>query len=103
MEYDTKLDEVLKLSRENNRMLRAMRRNAFLGGILKFLMYAAFIIVPLWFLQPYLATLTATLDQLQKMNSQIQSGGTQAQVQLQSLQDALKKAEQYMPSLPASH
>ena len=48
IEYEgDKLEEILRLTKENNRMLHKMRRSAFLGGLFKFIMWAAFIIIPL--------------------------------------------------------
>lgn len=91
------LAEIYRLTKENNRMLHSMRRTAFLGGVFKLLMYAAIVILPLWFYQQYLS---ASVAQMQAALQQMQGTGTQAQVQLQSLQDALKKVEGYMPSLP---
>lgn len=92
------IQEIYRLARENNRMLHAMRRNAFFGGIFRFIMYAAFLILPIWFYQQYLS---ATVMEIQKSLQQMQGTGSQAQSQLQGLQDALKKVEQYLPGSPA--
>ena len=58
------LDEVYKLVKENNKMLRAMRRDAFVGGIFKFIFWIAlFFILPyiiyVIYLKPYLSSLEA--------------------------------------------
>ncbi len=51
-----RLTEIERLVQENNRMLHDMRRNAFWGGIFKFLMYVfLFIILPWWIYQSYFA------------------------------------------------
>ena len=56
IEYENdKFDELLRLTKENNKMLHAMCRSAFFGGIFKLLMWAAFIIVLLWLYMQYLA------------------------------------------------
>ncbi|HUQ30114.1 MAG TPA: hypothetical protein VM103_01190 [Candidatus Paceibacterota bacterium] len=48
------LEETLSLSRENNRMLHALRRSAWIGFIWKVLLWAGFILVPLYLYQQYL-------------------------------------------------
>jgi len=63
------LGEVYKLAKENNRMLHAMRRDAFVGGILKFVWWIAlFIIIPYviytMYLKPYLENIQAAYQQL---------------------------------------
>ena len=91
-----KLDEIYKLTRDNNKMLHSMRRNAFLGGILKLLIYAAFIVIPLWFYYTYLG------PQVQKILAAadaVQGTGAQAQVQLSQFQDMIKGIQDKIPSL----
>lgn len=64
-----KLEEVLKLSKENNKMLHKIRRNAFIGSILKLIFYAILIGLPIalyyYILGPY-------IDQLQEVYTGIQ-------------------------------
>ncbi|MEN9413399.1 MAG: hypothetical protein RLZZ342_486 [Candidatus Parcubacteria bacterium] len=91
-----KLDEIYKLTRENNRMLHAMRRNAFLGTIFKLVLYAAFLIVPLWLYMQYLAPM---LTQMQNTMQQVQGTGAQAQAQVQGLQQVLSGLKEYIPAL----
>ena len=91
----TQLEQVLKLSKDNNRMLHAMRRNAFLGGIFKILLWAAFIIVPFWLYMQYLAPVMQSM--LNTIN-QVQGTGAKAQAQFSDLNDALKKLQQQFPS-----
>ena len=92
----TQLEQVLKLAKDNNRMLHSMRRNAFLGGVLKVLVWAGFIIVPLWLYMQYLAPLMQST--LNAMN-QIQGTGAKAQAQFGDLNNALKKLQDQFPSL----
>ena len=75
--------------KENNRMLHAMRRNAFIGGIIKFLLYVGlFVALPLWLYSTYLAPIiTSTMETMQ----QIQGTGTQAQSQIDKLQETLNQ------------
>lgn len=95
IEYDAdKLDEILRLSKENNRMLHSMRRNAFLGGIFKFVLWAAFIIIPLWLYMQYLAPVMTSM--VETMN-QIQGTRTGAQEQMSGLNDALQKLQAQFP------
>lgn len=81
------LQETHRLAKENNRMLHAMRRNAFWGGIIKFLVYIAIVLVPLWFYATYLAP---TVDQMMHTMDQLQGTGAKAQAQFSGIEDALK-------------
>ena len=87
----TQLEQVLKLAKENNRMLHAMRRNAFLGGLLKVIMWAAFIIIPLWLYMQYLAPIMQSMIDTM---SQVQGTGAKAQAQFSDLNNALKKFQE---------
>ena len=89
IEYDQdKLDELLRVARENNRMLHAMRRRAWLGGIFKFVLWAAFLLIPLWFYMQYLAPM---VEQMLRTYQQLQGSGAAAQTQLSGFQEALQK------------
>jgi hypothetical protein len=62
------LKKTYSLASENNRMLHANRRNAFIGSIIKIGIYAAIVILPLWYMLPYLqATMNALNAAQQKM------------------------------------
>lgn len=78
--HDELLQETYKLARDNNRMLHAMRRNAFLGGIVKLVTWAVLIIAPIWFfityLSPVLNNAVSTLNQVQGQVEGIQGAGT---------------------------
>lgn len=86
---DQKLDELLRLTKENNHILRSMRRNAWIGGILKFIIYALLVVViPLWLYATYLApVLESTLETMNK----IQGTGANAQAQFSDFQNLLKQ------------
>ena len=91
----TQLEQVLKLTKENNRMLRSMRRNAFLGGLFKLIFWAALIILPFWLYQQYLApVVNSTLETMQ----QVQGTSAQAQAQFNSLSESLEKLKSSVPS-----
>ncbi len=83
MEEETKrlLKENLELSRENNKILRKIRRSAIVGNIMR-LFYWAFIIgVPVFlyfqFLEPYLAQLLDVYSGLQSGAENVQEVGEQ--------------------------
>ncbi len=92
-----KLDELLRLTRDNNRMLHAMRRSAFLGSLIKFAFYTAIIAFSVW---SYLQFVAPMLQQTLQMMQQVQGTGAQAQAQLSGFQDTLKKLQDMVPSLP---
>lgn len=61
------LDEVYRLAKDNNRMLRAIRRDAFVGGIVKFVFWiAVFFVLPyilyVIYLQPYLENIQTAYE-----------------------------------------
>ena len=83
-----KLEEILRLTKENNKILHKMRRNAFWGTIFKVLMWAAFIGVPLWLYYTYLLPV---MDQVMETYSQVQGVGADASAQIGELQGLLDK------------
>lgn len=88
------LQETYKIARDNNRMLHAMRRNAFLGGVLKIVIYSAFVIIPLWFfakyVSPILNSAVSTLNQVQGGIDSTTNAGAQVGAQFSGLLDQLK-------------
>lgn len=83
--------EMYRLTKENNQMLRKMRRNALWGGIIKFLLYAVlFLALPLWLYATYLAPV---LESTMRTMNQIQGTGAKAQAQFGSFQEMLKQFE----------
>jgi len=89
VEFDhDKVDELVRLTRENNRMLHSMRRSAFIGGLFKLLMYATFLIVPLWFYMQYIAP---QMQQVLEMYQQVQGTSARAQTQFSQFGDMLKQ------------
>lgn len=100
LEYDAdKLDDILRLTRENNRMLHSMRRNAFIGGLLRFVVWIALLVIPLWLYMQYVApVMQSTLSAMQ----QIQGSGAAAQAQFDGLQSTFERLRaqfpQYFPS-----
>lgn len=82
--------ELYRLTRENNRMLHSMRRNAFWGGLLKFIIYAVFLLAPFWF---YMTYLNGTVQNLLQTVNRIQGTGQQAQNQFTGLQASWQQFE----------
>lgn len=89
---EQKLSEMYELTKENNHMLKAMRRDAFIGGIVKFIVWVAlFIILPYiaWlFIQPYLQGALDTYQNVQKTTSAVSNTTS---VNLSKLDELLKK------------
>ncbi len=55
-------------------MLHAMRRNSFIGGVFKLVIYIVFVGVPLWFFATYLyPVLNNTMSTLNQMQGQVQN------------------------------
>src|SRR5271165_4964250 len=89
------IHETLRLVRENNQMLHAMRRNAFLGGIFKFILYIILFAAPIWFYMTYLNTSVENL-----INLLNKAQGTTATVQnnFAGFEEAIKNIESHLPS-----
>jgi len=70
MDNETKqlLKKNLKISEENNKLLKRMRRNAFWGGILRLIWWAVIIGLPVYLyftvFEPYLTSLNETYESL---------------------------------------
>ena len=72
---EEKANELYAMVKENNRMLKSMRRDAFIGGVLHFVwMVVILVVLPyltwLW-LQPYLEPILKAYEQAQGQSSQI--------------------------------
>jgi hypothetical protein len=89
MPPDRDMQELLRLTRDTNKMLHSMRRNAFWGGVLKFVLYAVvFIAVPFWLYATYLAPI---MEQMLATYEQIQGTGASAQAQWSDFQNMLEQ------------
>jgi len=87
---EQKEQEMYRLTQENNRMLRAMRRSAFWGGIVKFILYALLLLAPIWFYMTYLNGAVQNL--IQTMN-RIEGTGEQAQSQFNGIEASWQQFE----------
>jgi hypothetical protein len=89
-----KLDEILRLTKENNQMLRAIRRSAWIHSIFKILAYGVVIIILAWFYVHYVAPL---LIQMLEMLNKLQGASSQAQGQLSQWTAQLEKLRAIIP------
>ena len=68
-EFKVLLRKNLELAKENNRLLKKMRRNAIIGNILRFIWWAIVIGLPIYLyfsvLQPYLQELATVYKNVQ--------------------------------------
>ena len=80
-ELKTLLEENVRLSRENNEMLRGMRRNAQWSLVGKLIFWALFVVAPLIFLWGYLGPLMSAIN----------GGDASKGFSSQELQDLLKQ------------
>ncbi len=74
---EQKMNELYELAKENNHMLKAMRRSAFIGGIFKFILWILMLVVVpyiTWlFIQPYVEGVMHTYQSVKKTNDAISS------------------------------
>ena len=88
------LQEILRLTKENNQMLRAMRRNARVHAFFKLLLYALIVAAAIW---SYLHILAPILAQMLDTLNKIQGASSQAQNQLSGFTDTLNKFRAFIP------
>lgn len=89
------LQETYRLARENNRMLHAMRRNAFWGGLLKFIIYAALLSAPIWF---YMTYLNDSVQRMMRAIDSMQQTGVKAQEQISGFEEAWNNLQTKLPA-----
>lgn len=101
-EKDKKLDAIYQMVRNNNKMIRGMKRAAFWGTIFKIVFWVVMLGIPVYLyftiFQPLLAELLGTYAQLQQAGEQLQGVGNQ----LQGVTDAmpLDQLEGLLKSFP---
>ncbi len=86
--YQGQQQEIYKMVRENNKMLHAMRRNAFWGGLVKFLIYALLLLGPLWF---YMTYVNPSVQQVLQTVNKVQGVGVEAGTQMGGFRDQLEE------------
>ncbi len=84
------LEEIHRLTLENNRMLHKMRRSAFIGRLFTLVFYAALLLAPIWFYMTYVNT---TVQNALAAYGRMQGTGQEAQNQYQAFQAALQQFE----------
>ena len=89
------IHEILRLSRESNQMLHAMRRNAFLGGIFKFIIYAILFAAPIWF---YMTYVSASVDNLINALNKVQGTTSAAQTKFTGIEEAIRNFQSHLPA-----
>lgn len=90
------LRETYQLAKENNKILHKMRRNAFWGGILKFIFYILVLVVaPLWLYATYLAPI---MQEAVATINEIQGTGAKAQGQIGDFQKILSDLQAQLPA-----
>ncbi len=99
MDEQPSLREIYRLARENNMMLHSMRRRAFFTGIVKVIFYILILVIaPLYvystYLQPFIANLQQTMNQVQGTNAQ-------AQAQLNGFEHIVKQLASSIPTIPS--
>jgi hypothetical protein len=76
-EQNRMLRETLELGRENNRLLRKMRRDAFLGRIFSIIFWGATLILPLvlyyFYIAPYLQALRGSIQNVENKADQFKA------------------------------
>jgi capsule polysaccharide export protein KpsE/RkpR len=86
---EKKLEEMYRATMENNSMLRSMRRQAFVGGIFKFVWWIVILVVLpylTWlYLEPYLSTILAQYQALQEQSGMVSTQAADLQKQIESL------------------
>ena len=72
---EDKAKELYEMVKENNRMLKAMRRDAFIGGVIQFVWWIIILVVLPYiswlFIQPYLQGILGAYDHAQGQSQQI--------------------------------
>lgn len=86
-----RLEDTYRLVRENNKMLRGMRRMSFLSGLFRIALWVGLLIVSWWVYQEYLAPI---VDSMLATMEQLQGTSAQAQAQFGALQEAMNKLKQ---------
>ncbi len=87
---EQKLQEILALTKENNKMLRKMRRGAFWGSIIKMIIWAIFLIVPIWF---YFSYIYPVMQSVMGTFEEVQGVSADAKAQLGGLQELMNKLD----------
>ncbi|MDP3645473.1 MAG: hypothetical protein Q8R25_00075 [bacterium] len=88
------MNDIYKMTKENNQMLHGMRRRALIGGLLKFIIWTVLLLAPIWF---YMAYLNDSVQKIMSTFSQVQATGASAQVQLDAFQKTIRDLQSKIP------
>ena len=86
-------EEILRLARENNRMLKSMRRSSLVGAIFKTILWLALVFIPIWF---YLEYIAPVMQGMLAAYEQVQTTNAAAQAQLGQFAEPLEKLRALM-------
>ncbi len=89
------LQEILRLTRETNDMIHRQRRNAFLLGFLKFIVYAVLFAAPIWF---YMTYISSDVDSLLNALNRAQGVSSSAQTKFVSFENTMQTLEEQFKS-----
>ncbi len=105
--FSQKIDRILQLSEENNRMLRAMRRDKWLGLFAKMAIWAVVLIASYFFAMQFITPLLDSVQQIQNVTSGFTGTKSTSTVKASSttpsqndFQKVLDIYNQYKGSLP---
>lgn len=87
---DQLLREIYRLTRENNELMHRARRSAFFWGFVKFILYAAILLAPIWF---YVTYLNGTVQQMMQDLNKVEGTNAQAQSQFQGFENDFQQLE----------
>lgn len=93
------MNAIFKMTKENNDLLHSMRRRAFLGGLLKFVIWTALLVAPIWF---YMTYLNQSVQNVMQAVVQMQQTGTNVQANFTNLQNSLKQLESKIPGFSSA-
>jgi len=68
--HEALVQQILALTKENNQLLKAMRRDALIAGVLKMILWIVLIGASLYFSYQFLAPYLAMLEGAQSVESQ---------------------------------
>ena len=88
--------ETYRLTLETNKILRKMKRNAFWGGIIRTIVYAALLAAPIWF---YLSYMAPVIDRMLNEVHQIQGTSVQAQTKFSELESTWNQFKSKIPGM----
>lgn len=93
------LEEIYRLERENNKMLKSMKRRAFWGGIVKLVVYLFLLGVPVWLFFSYLYPV---VEQLNETVGTISGGKIQIGEQFSGMAEWFAKAQDFFKGVASS-